>query len=210
MTSAGLTIQDFLPRERGGDSRTWMNAPFTLGGSYVYATNGRIMARRKLADDEANTFAELPTNHAGRLKFVEVVNNALLHTTQRQAPELSGFAICPTCNGAGKVPEKRCEDCEGTGAFERGTHEYECKNCEATGWTEALTSDPAHHMNWCHSCGGTGLDIPSHKTCVSQGVRLAARYVQLLAGATLYLGAPEQTVGWRLGDFEGALMPMRP
>ena len=209
MTSAGLTIQDFLPRERGGDIRAWMNAPFTLGDGFVYATNGHIMGRRKLAEDEANTFAELPANHAGRAKFADLVNNALQNATQRQAPELSGFAICPICSGAGKVPEKRCEDCDGTGAFERGPHEYECKTCDATGWTEALTSDPAHVLNWCHSCGGTGLDIPSGKSCVSHGVRLAARYVQRLAGATLYLGQPEQPVGWRLGDFEGALMPMR-
>lgn len=210
MSSAGLTIQDFLPRGRGGDSRTWMNAPFTLGDGFVYATNGHIMGRRKLADDEANTFAELPTDHPGRKSFGALVPNALQNPTQRQAPELSGFGICPTCNGAGKVPEKRCEDCEGTGAFEHGAHEYECKSCDTTGWTEALTSDPAHHMNWCYSCGGTGLDILSHKTCVSQGVRLSARYVQRLAGATLYLGGPEQIVGWHLGDFEGVLMPMRP
>jgi hypothetical protein len=66
------------------------------------------------------------------------------------------------------------------------------------------------HMNWCYECGGNGLYIPRGKACTTNGVRLDARYLHRIQGAVLFLGAPTETVGWRLRGFEGALMPIKP
>lgn len=210
MKNAGLTLEDFLPRLRGGDTRAWMNSPFTLDDGYAYATNGFIIARRKLGSHEQDRFAALPESHAGWGSFASLITNALQNPKQQQTPELTGFAVCPVCHGAGKVPEKICPECEGKGEFTHGTHDYECKECESVGWVDAFTTDPAHQMNWCHTCGGEGLLIHQDMHVDVQGVRLATRYIQRLQGATLYLGEPLQTQGWTLGDFEGAVMPIKP
>lgn len=210
MKNAGLTLEDFLPRLRGGDTRAWMNSPFTLTDGYAYATNGFIIARRKLGDREQGRFADLPNGHAGWGSFASLITNALQNPAQLAAPAITGFSVCPTCYGGGKVPEKICPECKGKGEFTHGTHDYECKECDSVGWVDAYTSDPAHQMNWCHACGGEGVLINPNDYTMVAGVCLSTRYLHLLQGATLYLGGPLQTQGWTIGDFEGAVMPIKP
>lgn len=209
-TSALLTLEDFLPRQRGGDVRAWMNKPFTLGDGFAYATDGRILARRAATEREAKELEIVPDQRATGFFISRILEDALNNPTTHTAPEVSGFGVCTHCHGTGHVPEKLCPDCDGVGGFDRGNYTYECKRCETTGWVVCEQSDPAHQMHRCFACGGTGLEIHERKAATTHGVRLSLRYLHRIQGATLYIANPHETVGWRLGNFDGALMPLKP
>lgn len=90
-----------------------------------------------------------------------------------------GRLPCPVCSGHGRVIENDCDDCDGEGEFEYGSHWYECKECGGTG---SNRSEPtASGGTQCWRCDGTGIrDWPSTHGDRGRGQSASARYIRKL------------------------------
>lgn len=209
-----LTLEHFLPRQRGGDPRAWMNKPFSIGDGYVYATDGYIAARRPTTEkDIAAGVQLLGDDHKVKHTLPGLFATALNSSAQVPCPTIQA-APCKQCATRGLNLEKPCTNCEGSGEFERDGYDYECKTCDATGWMDANLTDKHARTNWCYLCGGTGYEIEPHASrkidFTAHGancfVVLSERHLLRITGATLYLHH-QQATGFKVRHLQGVLLP---
>lgn len=67
-------------------------------------------------------------------------------------PRIEACEACEACNGSGVVHERDCDECDGEGEFDHGSHTYVCKNCEGTGDIDADPSPGEERTCW--ACDG--------------------------------------------------------
>ena len=125
------------------DPREYMRGPFNRG-EWTYATNGHIAVRVPKIDGIA-TLAE---------KHIPKLEGPFKRTHSDNAfvalPPLPPLEKCRFCNGTGVAYE--CEECDGDGEFEHGSHTYACKECDGRGQVTYSGGIEAA----CWRCGGSG------------------------------------------------------
>ena len=129
------------------DIRDYLCYPNRIG-SFIYATNGWIGIR-------------VPDNGLLDARDCDKLKNmpALFETAVAEfidLPELPAPNTCKTCSGSGKEYKEGCDECDGEGSFEYGSHSYDCKNCDGSGKVKQVIQDGAGAP--CEQCGGTGHD----------------------------------------------------
>ena len=179
------------------DPREYMRAPFTRG-DWTYATNGHIAVRVPKIDG----MEILPDKHIPKLEglFESVCFDACI-----ALPPLPPQEECSMCSGTGITYE--CEECEGDGEFENGSHTYTCKECDGSGQVEYSGGIAVA----CRHCGGTGKKLV--KTINVGRSHFDLFYLHLingLPGARFSPGAGPMDYAWFVFDGgEGVLMPRR-
>lgn len=132
---------------------------------------------------------------------------------KREWITLSDFALppatnCDHCHGAGHKHEMECDECEGGGDFNHGSHTYTCKECDGGGTVKAPRK-PEFKVE-CSRCNGTGEGFQAVKVYTSWFQR---PYLSLLAGlpnCRLTLGAdPMASTVFTFDGGFGAIMPCR-
>lgn len=171
-----------------------------LEGQFAYATDGRIMVRKRLDDSTASVLAVVaPTAHRRVPKGEE------FYATPREFRPIS----TPY-----KTPAKAfaiCQDCQGFGRFFAPEDLWE--------------NDPDESYEpECEECDGTGITKIRDRIDIIEGFTLQTYYVALIAhyGVELFLpvdlsyekGRKEEQSPCRITitkqEVEGFLMPMRP
>ena len=180
-----------------GDPREYMRSPFNRG-EWTYATNGHIAVRvPKIDGVEA-----LPKKHIPNLEglFQSASGNDFIVLPTLPTPE-----NCQMCNGTGVAYE--CEECDGDGEFEHGSHTYKCKECGGHG--QVAYSGGIDTV--CRHCGGAG--VTRYKPMQVGGSHFDLFYLHLINGlpeAKFAPGARQLDMARFVFDGgEGILMPMR-
>ena len=179
------------------DPREYMHSPFNRG-EWTYATNGHIAVRvPKIDGVEA-----LPKKHIPNLEdlFQSAGGNEFI-----VLPWMPPLEECQLCSGTGIAYE--CEECDGDGEFEYGSHTYKCKECDGhgqVGYSGGI--DTA-----CRHCGGTGMT--RYKPMQVGGSHFDLFYLHLingLPGAKFSPGAGQMDMARFVFDGgEGILMPLK-
>ena len=125
-----------------GDPRKYMRSPFNRG-EWTYAANGHIAVRVPKIDG----VEILPDKHAPKL---EGLFESAFFDAYIALPTLPPQEECSMCNGTGIAYE--CEECDGDGEFENGSHTYTCKECDGS----AQVAYSGGIAVSCRHCGGTG------------------------------------------------------
>ena len=187
-------LKKFVSRD---DPRKYMRSPFTRG-EWTYAAIGHIAVRVPKIDG----VEILPDKHAPKLEglFESACFDACV-----ALPPLPPQEKCQMCNGTGIAYE--CEECDGDGEFEHGSHTYTCEECGGSGQVEyGEKSEVA-----CRSCGGTG--VTRYKPMKVGGSHFDLFYLHLingLPGAKFSPGAGQMDMARFVFDGgEGILMPMK-
>lgn len=129
------------------DTRKHLFAPFRLNG-FIYATDGAIAIR---VPDDGSEVAECDP---GLLK-IESFFNLPDEASFMELPLLPTRENCISCKGNGVVNYEMldCEECDGEGEFEYGSHTYECKECRGRGEYKSTRKGVSHK---CDQCDGSG------------------------------------------------------
>lgn len=130
-----------------GDVRTYLCSPNRIG-KHIYASNGWIAIR--IPDDgsiDARDCTELPKMpDLFEVPVVEFID----------MPIMPAAEPCAACSGSGREYKEKCEECDGKGEFERGSHTYDCKECDGNGKVKMLLREGLGTP--CEECGGSGHD----------------------------------------------------
>lgn len=179
------------------EPREYMRAPFTRG-DWTYAMNGHIAVRAPKIDG----MEILPDEHAPGLEglFESVCPDACI-----ALPPLPPQEECSMCNGTGIAYE--CEECDGDGEFEHGSHTYTCKECDGS----AQVAYSGEIAVACRHCGGTGKKrMKAINVGRSHFDLFYLHLINGLPGARFSLGAGPMDCAWFVFDGgEGVLMPRR-
>ena len=179
------------------DPRGYLRAPFTRG-DWTYAMNGRIAVRVPKIDG----MEILPDKHASKL---EVLFESVCFDACIALPPLPPQEECSMCNGTGIAYE--CEECDGDGEFEHGSHTYTCKECDGS----AQVAYSGEIAVACRHCGGTGKKrMKAINVGRSHFDLFYLHLINGLPGARFSPGAGPMDCAWFVFDGgEGVLMPRR-
>lgn len=130
-----------------GDVRDYLCYPNRIG-AHVYATNGYIAIR--VPDD-----GSLEARECDKLNSLPALFDAPV-VEFIDMPALPAPIMCKTCAGSGREHKEPCDDCDGEGEFEHGSHTYNCKRCDGAGKVQSIFRDGVGAP--CEDCGGTGYD----------------------------------------------------
>lgn len=201
-----IDLKPFCGRD---DPRAYLNQPWQENGA-TFATNGHIGIR---LDGLQDGLAAAHPKTAGRIpKLLEearanVIPLAIELPTKRAKP-------CGHCGGSGYVIAKTCDECEGAGWFEKGSHTYDCKECQEAGTISTPAKQGAAEAEACWVCDGRGTlsrDILLKANGTTYG--FAEKYLRLitaLPAVRFFVGPDNQRVA--RFDFDGGsgvLMPIR-
>lgn len=158
-----------------GDIRNHLQTP-TRCAEGIIATNGHILIC--VPDDGQEHYPATKESIAETVaKFKSTIGDPDRQWVYAKAIHLPEPIKCRHCDGVGYTYETDCEDCDGDGEFEYGSHTYECKNCEGSGKIESHKGSPEHKQE-CYSCDGTGQGFQA----VAVGrTFLQRRYLAMLA-----------------------------
>lgn len=197
-----INLHDFCAVERG---RFDLAKPFEQGG-YLYATDGRTVARVAMAS--APACAELseaapPDAHALVQRHMDTATT----WSRDQIPELS-TEKCGVCGGSGKLV--KCGYCDGEGEF-LGADDYyhECKRCGGDGYLTAGEQNRGEHPAApCFACGGSGFgSTPVEFAGQTYNPRFLRR-IRVYPGLEWSIGT-DGALLWRCaGGFEGLVLPI--
>jgi hypothetical protein len=178
-------------------SKVDLSTPW-ISGDYVYATDGRIMARVPLDAIGAETAEAIrsvgggPRPPGGRL-FRE--HGVAADPAPLVVPDVGPFVRdCTACAGSGGEITGPCDDCDGSG-------EHDCGSCGGTGVNGS-----------CVACGGDGK--PTYPSAaLSDGQKIGGYYLAMIRhfGGTIYQTAgddPGRPFRFKAGLAEGLLMPV--
>jgi len=130
------------------DVRDYLCYPNRIG-SYIYATNGWIGIR--IPDD-----GSLEARECDKLESMP----AMFEVPVAEFIDLPALPLpnnCKACSGSGREYKEPCDECDGNGEFEHGTHTYDCKRCDGGGGKVQLAIREGLGVP-CEDCGGTGHD----------------------------------------------------
>jgi hypothetical protein len=177
-----------------------MCTPSRIDG-FVYATNGHIAIRVK--DDPELLVSDVVKFKSLPAMFVKNVDE------WGSIPELPPIIPCKTCKGSGKQYKTRCDECDGDGNFDHGTHNYECKECD-DGWVESNVC--TENEVTCSTCDGSGEDIFSQpiKVGIQSYQRRYLAMIAALPNSKIELTPELDKVAlFTFDGGEGAIMPIR-
>ncbi|KDD42581.1 hypothetical protein [Bordetella bronchiseptica] len=150
------------------DPRPFLNAPWQEDGK-TFASNGHIAIMTDGLPDA--TLPPADPKMAGRIpKLLAQVESNTIEVAINLPTEPA--ETCRRCAGSGYVISQACDDCDGEGWFEHGTHDYECKECDGEGEHATTATAQTPGAKECNSCDGMGV--------------LMTRYVELRANGTAY------------------------
>lgn len=201
-----IDLKPFCGRD---DPREFLNHPWQENGA-TFASNGHICIQ---VDELQPAAAQVSDTMAGRIQRLLTVAHA--NTTELdivfpdEAPR-----ECSRCEGSGFVIARTCDECDGDGWFEHGSHTYDCKECKADGEIHRPATVEMAGAKECWICEGSGTisrTIWLHANGVKYGFQ--EKYLRRIADlpdARLFVG-PDNTKEARF-DFtggSGVLMPCR-
>lgn len=134
-----------------GDSRKYLNAPFSVSGGTA-ASDGFVIAWI-----DANTGApEVPALSAKSAEHcISIAKSCKDDDAFIRANDVRiSSRNCGECNGTGIVSTNECDDCDGDGYFVHGDHDYDCKKCGGDGLINI-----AGIGGKCSGCGGSGKSM---------------------------------------------------
>lgn len=160
-----IDLKPFCGRD---DPREYLNQPWHENGA-TFATNGHIAIMLDGAPDPSLPPAD-PVM-AGRIPKLLAQVAANQQEIAIVLPE-EPAETCYRCRGMGFATSKQCEECDGDGWFEHGSHNYDCKECDGSGEDVVPASQNSPGAMECERCDGEG--------------KLFSRYVDLRADGTTY------------------------
>lgn len=150
------------------DPRPFLNVPWQENGK-TFACNGHIAIQIDAVPDSA--LPAVDPKMAGRIqKLLSQVESNNVEVAINLPTDPAD--TCRRCDGSGYTISQACDECEGDGWFEYGTHEYECKECDGEGEHATPATAQTPGAKECDSCDGMGV--------------LMTRYVELRANGTAY------------------------
>ncbi|MNV70720.1 Chaperone protein DnaJ [compost metagenome] len=122
---------------------------------------------------------------------------------------------CYRCQGTGFAITEQCEECDGDGRFEHGSHNYDCKDCDGNGEHAVPAPQGSPGAEECGRCDGEGKLFSRYVDLHADGTtyKFQEKYLRLIIGLPsprLFVGA-DRTEAARF-EFEGGrgvLMPCR-
>lgn len=201
-----IDLKPFCGRD---DPREYLNHPWQENGA-TFATNGHIGIQiKEMRADAVPVHATM----AGRIE--KLLRNAAANTIPleiefpSEAPK-----TCGHCGGARFVVARDCDECDGDGWFEHGSHTYDCKECRAQGEIHRPAKPEEADAKECWVCEGSGA-ISRTVWLKAYGVTYGfqekyLRRLVALPSVRLFV-SPDNTKEARF-DFEGGsgvLMPCR-
>lgn len=149
-----MSTIDLAPFCGKDDVREYMHAPFAvLGGTG--ATNGHILAW--VADASVGKPLRKPLGPRESESIERLIVRAKADAVDPEAQWIAVDTIrtssrkCAQCEGTGVVQVIECEDCDGDGYFQHGSHDYDCKECNGVGHKNTTGIGEQ-----CDECGGSG------------------------------------------------------
>lgn len=132
------------------DPRAYMHEPFNVAGG-TGASNGHILAWLS----EASFGGPLGPKESESIErlIVQAKADAVDPNAQWIAVDTirTSSRKCAQCEGTGVVQVIECEDCDGDGYFQHGSHDYDCKECNGVGHKNETGIGER-----CDECGGSG------------------------------------------------------
>lgn len=182
------------------DPREYCHHPF-LDDHYVCATDGAILVRMPLEPDMAFK------KHTRSPKNIGVLFDKCRASNRFEIPELPALNMCSVCGGKGSLFEQDCQDCDGDGCFDHGSHTYECKACDGAGTAPGGDKEVA-----CYNCGALGV-LPL--AVWIGGAFFDARYLAKIIDLpgimfNVVPGNSNAAAYFTFDGGEGLLMPRRP
>lgn len=187
------------------DPREYLRTPFRCPEG-ITATNGHILI---CMDDDGGKHPDAVENTKGYVaKFKAYIDDPKRSWMDAASIALPEAKPCMACNGKGYVHEEDCDDCDGEGEFQHGSHWYDCKECDGNG--KVLAGAGSGSKTPCHTCSGSGEDF---QTVVVGGSAFQRKYLAMIGGLPeCRLGLPEDPLGTAVFTFTGgfgAIMPCR-
>jgi len=197
-----MTAQEILSRFVGvNDIRFYLNN-IIRRPDFFYATNGHIAVRMPIQENVEAYESDHPRNIADL--FIERKSD-----TWVEFPTLPEGEKCKFCDGTGLGYE--CDECDGEGEFEYGSHTYDCKECDGSGQISNRYGIDRSEKTKCNKCDGKKLKP-------YQGIRVGGSTYDLkylkdiadLPGMRIAVPVgPMATAYFTFDGGEGILMPMR-
>lgn len=150
------------------DPRAYLNAPWQEDGS-SFATNGHIGIMLAGAPDPSLPPADpIMAGRIPKLLAQAAANQLEIAIALPEEPA----ETCYRCQGMCFANAQACEECDGDGWFEHGSHNYDCKDCDGSGEHVVPATQESPGAKECERCDGHG--------------KLFSRYVDLHANGTTY------------------------
>lgn len=194
-----------LPMEEANESSAPLCKPWVKGG-YEYATDGKIIARRRT--DQPDNFTD---HHSTRINIAAWFEFSEMGepTSEVEAPSPTP---CPECAGVGKVNFVPCAACIGTGDLECSCgHQHECEECNG----EGKIKSPLGKLSECPDCDGLG-SFWNHAGTKLAGMVIQDKYLALIVGHGAEIRAAtsrglrgDRVFYFKAGEVDGLLMPMK-
>jgi hypothetical protein len=186
------------------DYREHLRTPFHCSEG-IAAANGHVFVC--IPDDGGSYPAVVDSMKGSAAKFKAYIGDAGRQWFDAASIQLPERVACPHCDGVGHLYEEDCDDCDGEGSFQHGSHWYNCKECEGSGKVKTTTSGGKKETCW--SCGGTG---EGYKAVLVGGSYIQRRYLVQLAelpGCRLGVLGGLDAVSFTFDGGWGVVMPCR-
>jgi hypothetical protein len=203
-----IDLQPFCGRD---DPRVYLNSPWQEDGR-AYATNGHIAIEIEGLPDAP--LRAVDPKMAGRIqKLLTQVegNDVEVAITLPVEPA----DTCRRCAGSGYAISEACNECDGDGWFEHGTHEYECKACDSQGEHATPATAETPGAKECDSCDGMGVLLTRYVELHANGTgyRFQERYLTLISrlpsARLLVNGDNSAAARFEFSGGRGVVMPCR-
>jgi hypothetical protein len=186
------------------DVRSYLTKPWRCAEG-VAASNGHILV---LVPDDGGDYAAEPESMAGKIAQFETDYPGGAEWLDAASLAIPEGKKCWDCGGSGHVYERECDECDGDGEFEHGSHTYECKECDGSGSITSKRAFADAEKQACYRCNGTGhefLAAPIGNTFAQ------SRYITLLATLPNCRVAPDgnKAMPFVFDGGRGWLMPCR-
>lgn len=190
-----------------------MARPIVSGGR-IYATNGSALVGMPITDATRAAIGEVDLARAEIGRAIRE-NLEIAHAPAVPLPDPGPGSICDGCEGAGHLPDRECDECDGGG-------EDECACCGSTNDCEACDGSGSCKAERCPECHGEGftwgdqtLEESGFSMEVTPGFFMARHYIRMLRrhGVTEVAPAATDPEKWPaifvVGEIEGGVMPVR-
>ena len=130
-----------------------------------------------------------------------------------QSLKIPPLRICHSCHGEGHVWSQRCNECDGEGEFEHGTHIYDCAACDDGRIVKERHDDCEIGMDAqpmpCRDCGGAGEFFQSIRLCNADFDRRYLAMIAALPDAKIWPNGSMSGAYFTFDGGHGWLMPRR-
>lgn len=186
------------------DARSVLNTPSRIG-DFIYGVNGFIAIR----------ILDKDLLHVKNSGVTDMTNLASLFSGPtdgvdyfKPLPDLPSVLPCNKCRGSGKDYSTECEECDGKGSFNHGSHTYDCKECDGNGRVDHIHAETPRACGFCNGTGHGSLQVVK---LGNSGFRLDLLHmIASLPGAMIHYPEFNNTMTRFIFDGgEGVIMPVR-